>query len=231
MLPLEKARAYSEDLVESARKAGADAADAIYVGQESESVQVRLRELEQVDRSESEQVGLRVFVGQRSASVATSEFSDETMSELVSRALAMAQGGEVEQVGVGQLRGADIAHRPGDGLDPAGGFLLPLLQHQPDLATLQVLLAAAQVAGNDRELAPGRVLDDVRLAHVGQRPDHHVLAVVGQQLGRHARQPGVVEQVEEERGDHVVAVVAQRDLGEAVLGRIRVQRAAAHARA
>ena len=91
MLPLEKARACSESLVDSARKAGADAADAIYVGQESESVQVRLRELEHVDRSENEQVGLRVFVGQRSASVASSEFSDETMNELVSRAIAMAR--------------------------------------------------------------------------------------------------------------------------------------------
>jgi len=91
MLPLEKARACSESLVDSARKAGADAADAIYVGQESESVQMRLRELEHVDRSENEQVGLRVFVGQRSASVASSEFSDETMNELVSRAIAMAR--------------------------------------------------------------------------------------------------------------------------------------------
>ena len=91
MLPLEKARACSEALVDSARKAGADAADAIYVGQEAESVQVRLGELEHVDRSENEQVGLRVFVGQRSASVASSEFSDETMNELVSRAIAMAR--------------------------------------------------------------------------------------------------------------------------------------------
>jgi PmbA protein len=91
MLPLEKARACSEALVDSARKAGADAADAVYIGQESESVQVRLRELEQVDRSESEQVGLRVFVGQRSASVASSDFSDESLNELVRRAVAMAR--------------------------------------------------------------------------------------------------------------------------------------------
>ena len=91
MLPLEKARACSEALVDSARKAGAGAADAVYIGQESESVQVRLRELEQVDRSESEQVGLRVFVGQRSASVASSDFSDESLNELVRRAVAMAR--------------------------------------------------------------------------------------------------------------------------------------------
>ena len=91
MLPLDQARACAEALVERARENGADAADAVYVGQQSESVQVRLRELEQVDRSESEEVGLRVFVGQRSASVASSDFSDEALAELVRRAVAMAR--------------------------------------------------------------------------------------------------------------------------------------------
>lgn len=91
MLPVEQARAVAESLVEKARKAGADAADALYAGQESQSVQVRLGELEQVDRSEGEEVGLRVFVGHRSASVATSDFSEETLRELVNRAIAMAR--------------------------------------------------------------------------------------------------------------------------------------------
>lgn len=111
MLPLEKSRACSEALVESARKAGADAADAVYVGHESESVQVRLRELEQVDRSESEQIGLRVFVGQRSASVASSDFSDESLGELVRRALAMAR--EAPEDPYAGLAPAElIAHEP-----------------------------------------------------------------------------------------------------------------------
>lgn len=91
MLPLEKARECAEALVEQARRAGADASDAVYVGSESQSVQVRLGELEHVDRSEGEEVGLRVFVGQRSASVASSDFSPEAMGELVARAIAMAR--------------------------------------------------------------------------------------------------------------------------------------------
>lgn len=91
MLPLERASACAEALVEKARESGADAADAVYASQQSESVQVRLHELEQVDRSESEEVGLRVFVGQRSASVASSDFSDEALAELVRRAVAMAR--------------------------------------------------------------------------------------------------------------------------------------------
>jgi PmbA protein len=91
MLPVEKARESVEALVEQARTAGADAADALYVCSESQSVQVRLGELEHVDRSEGEEMGLRVFVGQRSASVASSDFSPEALRELVARAVAMAR--------------------------------------------------------------------------------------------------------------------------------------------
>jgi PmbA protein len=91
MLPVEQARAIAESLVEQARAAGADAADAVYAGSESQSVQVRLGELEHVDRSEGEEVGLRVFVGRQSASAASSDFSAESLAELVRRALAMAR--------------------------------------------------------------------------------------------------------------------------------------------
>ena len=91
MLPVEQARGTAQSLVEQALGAGADAADAIYVGAESHSVQVRLGQLEHVDRSEGEELGLRVFVGQRSASVASSDFSPEALRELVTRVLAMAR--------------------------------------------------------------------------------------------------------------------------------------------
>lgn len=91
MLPVEQARQTAQSLVEQALGSGADAADAIYVGQESESVQVRLGELEHVDRSEGEEVGLRVFIGSRSASAASSDFSDHSLRELVRRAIAMAR--------------------------------------------------------------------------------------------------------------------------------------------
>ena len=91
MLPVEQARNTAQSLVEQALGSGADAADAVYVGSESQSVQVRLGELEHVDRSEGEELGLRVFVGQRSASVASSDFSAEALRELVTRVLAMAR--------------------------------------------------------------------------------------------------------------------------------------------
>jgi PmbA protein len=90
MLSSEQAQAAVERLVNSAMRAGADAADALYAGNRSTGVNVRLGELEHVDRSEGEEIGLRVFRGSRSASVASSDLSDDAMRELVERALAMA---------------------------------------------------------------------------------------------------------------------------------------------
>jgi PmbA protein len=57
----------------------------------STSVSVRLGELEDVSRSDDRDVGLRVFDGQRSASVSSADFSDESLDELVKRAVAMAR--------------------------------------------------------------------------------------------------------------------------------------------
>lgn len=92
MLTTLQAQERAQALVERARKAGADAADAVYIADASESVSVRLGKLEDVERSESEHIGLRVFVGRRSASIGSSDLSDEALSELAARALAMAQG-------------------------------------------------------------------------------------------------------------------------------------------
>jgi PmbA protein len=78
-------------LVERARRAGADAADAVYAGSASESVSVRLGALEDVERSESEHLDLRVFVGSRSASIGSSDLSDAALGELAERAVAMAR--------------------------------------------------------------------------------------------------------------------------------------------
>jgi len=86
----EAARKIAESLVERGLAAGATAADALYAGDRSSSVQVRLGQLEDVSRSEGEQVGLRLFVGQRSATVATSDLSEETLQVLVERCFAMA---------------------------------------------------------------------------------------------------------------------------------------------
>src|SRR4028118_2209957 len=90
MLTVEQAEARAAALVEAARKAGADAADAVYSGEASTGIQVRLGELEDVSRSEGEEIGLRFFAGTRSASVSSSDLSDEAMRALVERASALA---------------------------------------------------------------------------------------------------------------------------------------------
>ena len=85
------ARSLAERLVEQARAAGADAADAAYVSSRSSSVEVRNGEVEAIDRSEGEKLGLRVFIGQRVASASVSDFSDDSRRTLVERLMAMAK--------------------------------------------------------------------------------------------------------------------------------------------
>ena len=91
MIDSETAVARCADLVETARRLGADAADAVTSAQASESVSIRLGKLEEVERSEGESISLRVMVGQRSASIQTSDFSRDSFAELAERALAMAR--------------------------------------------------------------------------------------------------------------------------------------------
>ena len=75
----------------AARAAGADAADAMYVGDSATSISVRLSQLEDIGRAEGEEIGIRVFVGQRSASVSSSDLTPAALHEAAQRAVAMAR--------------------------------------------------------------------------------------------------------------------------------------------
>lgn len=79
------------DLVGAALKAGADAAEAVFANRRALSVTVRMGELEEVEREESRDIGLRVFVGQRQATVSGSDISADARAKLVDRAVAMAK--------------------------------------------------------------------------------------------------------------------------------------------
>ena len=79
------------DLVGAALKAGADAAEAVFANRRALSVTVRMGELEEVEREESRDIGLRVFVGQRQATVSGSDISADARAKLVDRAVAMAR--------------------------------------------------------------------------------------------------------------------------------------------
>ncbi len=75
-------------LVEASRRAGADAADAVAVRSRSTGVSVRLGKVENTGASENDNVSLRVFVGQRVASVSANDASDP--DTLAQHAVAMA---------------------------------------------------------------------------------------------------------------------------------------------
>lgn len=138
MLSVDQARQVAEQLVERARATGVDAADAIYVAQHSSSVEVRMGALDSVGRSEGQDIGLRVFVGQRSASVSSSDLSEEALSALAERAKAMA---------------AEAPEDPFAGLAPQDRlfrgeppFLDSLDDREPDPAQLKVRALAAEAA-------------------------------------------------------------------------------------
>jgi len=79
------------DVVQAALKAGADAAEAVSAERRALSITVRLGELEEVEREEARDLGLRVFVGQRQATVSGSDISAEARAKLIERVVAMAR--------------------------------------------------------------------------------------------------------------------------------------------
>ena len=78
-------------LLAAAKKAGAEAADTMVAEEASVMIDVRGGVLEQAERSEGRDVGLRVLIGQRSASVSSSDTRPETLAILAERAVAMAR--------------------------------------------------------------------------------------------------------------------------------------------
>ena len=127
-------------LLDAARKAGADAADAIAVQGTSLSIDVLNGTLEHAERSDGVEIGLRVLMGQRQACVSASDIRPETMQEMAERAVAMARlAPEDPSIGLAdpaQLAGGwDIAAL--DMIDPAP---------EPDPADLEARALEAEAA-------------------------------------------------------------------------------------
>ncbi len=78
-------------LLQAARAAGAEAADAIAVAGDSLSIEVRGGALEQAERAEGVDIGLRVLIGRRQACVSASDTRDATIAAMAERAVAMAR--------------------------------------------------------------------------------------------------------------------------------------------
>lgn len=129
-----------DQILTFARTAGADAADAVYFGEASTGIGVRLGTLEEIGRSEGEEIGIRVFVGDRSAQVSISDLSAAALHEAASRAVAMAREATPDPF-AGLADGTLLAHGPFPDFDlfDAAAATLP-----PD--RLQQLALAAEDA-------------------------------------------------------------------------------------
>ncbi len=81
----------TDALLDAARKAGAEAADALAVDGTALSIDIRRGALEQAERAEGTEIGLRVLIGGRQACVSASDLSERTVAALAERAVAMAR--------------------------------------------------------------------------------------------------------------------------------------------
>src|SRR5215475_2979377 len=124
-------------LVRAACRAGADAADALAVRSVSLSVEVREGAVEESERAEGDDIGLRVFLGRRQAVVSTNDVSDAGVAALAERAVAMARAAPED-------RFAGLADRERLARDIPD---LDLIDHDlPGVERLEALALAAEEA-------------------------------------------------------------------------------------
>jgi PmbA protein len=79
------------DLLAKAKRGGATEADIIIADGETFSVQVRLGAVDRLTKAREKRLGLRVFVGKRSASTSTSDFSPDSLDQLVAETCTLAK--------------------------------------------------------------------------------------------------------------------------------------------
>ncbi|WP_193139149.1 MULTISPECIES: TldD/PmbA family protein [unclassified Meridianimarinicoccus] len=124
----------TQALLDAARKAGADAADALALDGTSLSIGVRNAALEEAERAEGTDIGLRVLVGQRQACVSASDTSPDTLAAMAERAVAMAREAP-EDPHIGLADPTELCRdRDATGLDLADPAPEPAPDHLRDLA-------------------------------------------------------------------------------------------------
>jgi PmbA protein len=128
----------AERAVAAARRAGADQADAVAVRGVALSVEVRDGAVEESQRSEADDLGLRVLVGRKQAVVSTNDLKSDGFAALAERAVAMARAAPDDQF-AGLADPALLAKNPPelDLLDP----------DMPDVGTLERRAREAEAAG------------------------------------------------------------------------------------
>ena len=166
MLSVSEAEGRAGALVEAALKSGADAADVLYIGEASTEVQVRLGALEDVTRSEGEEIGLRLFVGRRSASVSSSDLAPDALAALVERGAAMArEAPEDPYAGLAPedrlLRGAAPDLEADDGADPS-----PVALKERALATEEAARSVPGITNSEGAgMSAGRTVIALATSH------------------------------------------------------------------
>ncbi len=128
-------------VVAQALAAGAESAEAAFAERQSLSVTVRLGALEEVEREESRDLGLRVLIGRRHASVSGSDTSPEGRRKLVERVLAMARLA-AEDPYAGLPSKARLATAPPTDLDLYD-------PHEPTAEALEASALAAEAAARE----------------------------------------------------------------------------------
>ena len=91
---VESANGYAElaaDVLSRAKACGATEADIIVADGETFSVQVRVGAVDRLTKAREKRLGLRVFVGKRSATTSTSDFSPDSLDRLVSETCILAK--------------------------------------------------------------------------------------------------------------------------------------------
>jgi PmbA protein len=128
----------AERLVKAARAAGADAADAVAVRSMSLSIEVRDGAVEESERAEGDDLGLRVLVGKRQAVVSTNDTASDGSKALAERAVAMARAAPEDKY-------AGLAD---EGLLARDFPDLELIDPElPAVGQLEAMARAAEVAG------------------------------------------------------------------------------------
>lgn len=119
-------------VLDGGKRAGADAADAVLYHAVSSGVSFRLGKLEDVERSEGLDLGVRLLFGRRQASVATTDMSKDSLAALVERCAAMAKAAP-EDPYVGLAPADRLAKAPFPDLD-LGDYAEPSTETLKDRA-------------------------------------------------------------------------------------------------
>ena len=128
----------AERLVKAALARGADAADAVALRGMSLAIEVRDGAVEESERAESDDLGLRVLVGKRQAVVSTNDMASDGSAALAERAVAMARAAPEDKF-AGLADAALLAHDFPD---------LDLIDPElPTIIELEAMARAAEVAG------------------------------------------------------------------------------------